>query len=196
MTTLCPDRGRESRVLGRGQGFGRGQTGRPDGGVEAGDGSDHQRCQECGAEDLGPRPATSGAGSSPHAAVTTKSRTTVWRENTARGYDPAAATPLGSIVPMPVDIDIAKVARLARLQLTQQELEAYGSQLVIILEHAARVQSLETDGVAPTAHPLPMENALRADEVEPSLDHDEVMGQAPEAIDGYFAVPQILEADG
>lgn len=97
---------------------------------------------------------------------------------------------------MPVDIDISKVARLARLQLTPQELAAYGSQLEIILEHAARVQSLDTDGVAATAHPLPMKNSFRSDEVEPGLDHDEVMQQAPEAVDGYFAVPQILEADG
>jgi aspartyl-tRNA(Asn)/glutamyl-tRNA(Gln) amidotransferase subunit C len=97
---------------------------------------------------------------------------------------------------MPVDIDIAKVARLARLQLTPQELEVYGSQLEVILEHAARVQVLDTDGVEPTAHPLPMTSWFRADVIEPSLDHDEVMRQAPEAVDGYFSVPRILEAEG
>lgn len=103
--------------------------------------------------------------------------------------------PLGSIAPMPVDIDIAKVARLARLQLTAEELEGYGVQLEVILEHAGRVQSLDTEGVAPTSHPLPSTNAFRADEVTASLDHADVMGQAPEAIDGYFAVPAILEGD-
>ena len=96
---------------------------------------------------------------------------------------------------MPVDIDIAKVARLARLELTADELAAYGSQLEVILDHAARVQSLPTDGVEPTSHPLPMTNSFRPDEVAPSLDHDEVMSQAPEAVNGYFSVPSILEAE-
>jgi aspartyl-tRNA(Asn)/glutamyl-tRNA(Gln) amidotransferase subunit C len=94
---------------------------------------------------------------------------------------------------MPVDIDIAKVARLARLGLSEEQLGAYESQLQDILEHAARVQALPTDGVAPTAHPLPMENAHRADEVGPTLDRDEVLAVAPDAVDGYFRVPAFLE---
>lgn len=93
---------------------------------------------------------------------------------------------------MPIDIDIAKVARLARLALSEEELERYGAQLQDILEHAARVQSLPTEGVAPTSHALPMVNAFRADEVGPSLDRDEVLAQAPAAEDGYFEVPPIL----
>ncbi|MDH3730710.1 MAG: Asp-tRNA(Asn)/Glu-tRNA(Gln) amidotransferase subunit GatC [Acidimicrobiia bacterium] len=96
---------------------------------------------------------------------------------------------------MPVDIDIAKVARLSRLELTPEELDGYGAQLEVILEHAGRVQSLATEGVEPTSHPLPSTNAFRADEVTPSLDHDEVMSQAPESVDGYFAVPSILEEE-
>ena len=96
---------------------------------------------------------------------------------------------------MPVDIDIAKVARLARLELTPEELEHYGAQLAVILDHAARVQALETEGVEPTSHPLPSTNAFRDDEAKPGLAHDEVMGQAPEAADGYFAVPRILAED-
>lgn len=96
---------------------------------------------------------------------------------------------------MPVDIDIAKVARLARLELTPDELAHYGEQLEVILEHAARVQALDTDGVEPTSHPLPSSNAFREDEARPGLDHDEVMSQAPDAVDGYFAVPRILAED-
>ena len=96
---------------------------------------------------------------------------------------------------MPVEIDIAKVARLARLELTADELELYGAQLEVILDHAARVQALDTDGVAPTSHPLPSTNSFRDDEVAPSLDHDEVMAQAPDPVDGYFAVPRILAED-
>lgn len=94
---------------------------------------------------------------------------------------------------MPIDIDIAHVARLARLALTEEELEGYRLQLGVILEHAATVQGLDTSSVTPTAHPLGFVNAFRPDEVEPSIDRDEVLGQAPEARDGYFVVPPALE---
>lgn len=94
---------------------------------------------------------------------------------------------------MPVEIDIARVARLARLELTPEELESYGAQLEVILEHAARVQSLPTQGVAPTSHPLPQRNVFRDDEVRPSLDRDEVLSQAPDRDGDYFVVPRILE---
>lgn len=93
---------------------------------------------------------------------------------------------------MPVDIDIAKVARLARLALTDEELEAYGEQLEHILEHAERVQALPTDDVEPTSHPLPLVNGFRADEVTECLDRDVVLAQAPDSADGYFRVPRIL----
>ncbi len=94
---------------------------------------------------------------------------------------------------MPVDIDIAKVARLARIGLTPDEMAHYGTQLEGILEHAARVQALPTDGVAPTSHPLPMVNNLRSDEVEPTLDREEVLAQAPDREGPYFRVPPFLE---
>jgi aspartyl-tRNA(Asn)/glutamyl-tRNA(Gln) amidotransferase subunit C len=93
---------------------------------------------------------------------------------------------------MPVDIDIAKVAKLARLELTADELARYGAQLGDILEHAEKVQALPTEGVAPTSHPLPMTNAFRPDEVTPSLDRDEVLSYAPDAEGPYFRVPKIL----
>ncbi len=94
---------------------------------------------------------------------------------------------------MPIDIDIAKIALLARLGLSDEELAAYGSQLEDILEHAARVQALPTDGIEPTAHPLPMVNAHRSDEVELTLDREEVLTQAPDHVDGFFRVPAFLE---
>lgn len=94
---------------------------------------------------------------------------------------------------MPIEIDIAHVARLARLALTEDELELYREQLGVILEHAATVQGLDTSGVTPTAHPLDFVNAFRNDEVEPSLDREEVLAQAPESRDGYFVVPPALE---
>ena len=94
---------------------------------------------------------------------------------------------------MPIDIDIAHVARLARLGLSEEELAGYQAQLGVILDHAARVQEADTSGVEPTARPLPMVNAFRPDEVRPSLDRDEVLAQAPEHEDGYFRVPPHLE---
>lgn len=100
--------------------------------------------------------------------------------------------PFGTIPGMPVDIDIAKVAHLARLALSAEELETYGSQLEDILEHAERVQALPTEGVDPTSHPLPMVNGFRPDEVRPCLDRDLVLSEAPDAHEGQFRVPRIL----
>jgi aspartyl-tRNA(Asn)/glutamyl-tRNA(Gln) amidotransferase subunit C len=97
--------------------------------------------------------------------------------------------------PMPIDIDIAHVARLARLDLDEQALATYRAQLGVILDHAARVQSVDVEGVEPTAHPLGFTNAFRPDEVRPSLDRDEVLAAAPEARDGYFVAPPALEQD-
>jgi len=96
---------------------------------------------------------------------------------------------------MPVDIDIAHVARLARLGLGPDELEFYKTQLSVILDHAARVQTLEGEPHAGSAHPLRPTNVYREDVVKPSLDRDEVLAQAPESIDGYFAAPPAMEAE-
>lgn len=95
---------------------------------------------------------------------------------------------------MAVEIDIAHVARLARLDLSEEDLEGYKSQLADILEHAARVQSLEGDPEVEASHPLRFENAYRDDEVRPSLDRDEVLAQAPESKDGYFVAPPAMES--
>ncbi len=93
---------------------------------------------------------------------------------------------------MPIDIDIAHVARLARLALGADDLEAYRRQLGVILEHAARVQGLELDA-EPIANPLGLTNALRPDEVSPSLSRAEILEVAPEHRDGYFVVPPAME---
>jgi aspartyl-tRNA(Asn)/glutamyl-tRNA(Gln) amidotransferase subunit C len=95
---------------------------------------------------------------------------------------------------MPVDIDIAHVARLARLALSDEELDGYRSQLGVILEHAARVQEIDTGDLEPTSHPLNLASRFRADVVEPSLDRGEVLGQAPEVKGGYFVVPPALDS--
>ena len=89
--------------------------------------------------------------------------------------------------------DVRHVARLARLELTDAELDVFTGQLATILEHAAQVSALDTTGVEPTAHPFPLVNVLRPDVVKPSLPRDEVLAEAPDAEDGRFRVPRILE---
>jgi aspartyl-tRNA(Asn)/glutamyl-tRNA(Gln) amidotransferase subunit C len=88
--------------------------------------------------------------------------------------------------------DAEYVARLARLALTDTELDRYAEQLADVLEHAAAVSALDTEGVPPTAHPLPLRNVLREDREAPCLDRDVVLEAAPAAEDGRFRVPRIL----
>jgi aspartyl-tRNA(Asn)/glutamyl-tRNA(Gln) amidotransferase subunit C len=88
--------------------------------------------------------------------------------------------------------DAAYVARLARIDLTEKELDLYAGQLAVVLEHAAQVAAIDTTNVEPTAHPLPLKNVLRADEPVPCLDRDVVLSQAPAVEDGRFRVPKIL----
>jgi aspartyl-tRNA(Asn)/glutamyl-tRNA(Gln) amidotransferase subunit C len=89
--------------------------------------------------------------------------------------------------------DVEHVARLARLDLADAEVEQLTEQLGVILEHAAQVAALDTAGVAPTAHPLPLVNVFRADTARAGLDRDEVLAMAPSTEDGRFRVPRILE---
>jgi aspartyl-tRNA(Asn)/glutamyl-tRNA(Gln) amidotransferase subunit C len=88
--------------------------------------------------------------------------------------------------------DVEHVAKLARLALTDAETASLTGELAAILEHAASVSALDTEGVEPTAHPLPLVNVSRPDAVRPGLDRDEVLASAPAAEDGRFRVPRIL----
>lgn len=88
--------------------------------------------------------------------------------------------------------DVAHVARLARLDLTEEELERFTGQLGAVLEYASNVAALDTSGVEPTMHPLPLRNVLRADVVVRSLDREEVLAQAPVVEADRFKVPPIL----
>lgn len=88
--------------------------------------------------------------------------------------------------------DVEHVAKLARLALTDEEVDALTGELGKILDHAAQVSALDTDGVPPTAHPLPLVNVLRPDEPRPGISRDEVLAAAPAAEDGRFRVPRIL----
>lgn len=95
---------------------------------------------------------------------------------------------------MPIDrAAVDHVARLARLDLTDEERERMRAELTQILEHAERIQALDLDGVPPTSHSVSIRNAMRPDEVTPSLEPDEVLRNAPEVEDGRIKVPRIIE---
>jgi aspartyl-tRNA(Asn)/glutamyl-tRNA(Gln) amidotransferase subunit C len=89
--------------------------------------------------------------------------------------------------------DVEHVAQLARLALTEEEIERFTGQLGTILEHAADVAALDLADVPPTAHPLPIVNVLRRDEARPGIDRDEVLAQAPAVEDSRFRVPRIMD---
>jgi aspartyl-tRNA(Asn)/glutamyl-tRNA(Gln) amidotransferase subunit C len=88
--------------------------------------------------------------------------------------------------------DVAKVARLARLDLSIDELELMTAQLSGMLEHFADIDALDLAATEPMTQPYPLVNVLRPDVVAPSLDRDEVLAAAPAAEDGRFRVPPII----
>lgn len=88
--------------------------------------------------------------------------------------------------------DVAHVAKLARLAVSEDELDLFTEQLAAVLDHARDVEALDVGDVPPTAHPLPLKNVLRSDEPRPSLDRAEVLAAAPAVEDDRFAVPPVL----
>ena len=94
---------------------------------------------------------------------------------------------------MPVEIDIDHVAKLARVELADDEKARMRDQLAVILEHAAKVGEVAADDVVPTASPIPQVNVFREDGPEPSLSHDAAIANAPAAADERFLVPKIAE---
>ena len=91
------------------------------------------------------------------------------------------------------EIDVKYVAHLARLALTPDEEVKLTAQLGNILGYIEKLRELDVSGVEPTAHAVPMVNITRADEVRPSLPHDEAMRNAPAKANGLFIVPKIVE---
>lgn len=88
--------------------------------------------------------------------------------------------------------DVAKVARLARLRLSEAELDLFTEQLGRVLEHAEDIAALDLERVVATAHPFGLINVVREDVRTPCLDRDVVLAMAPDAEDGRFAVPRIM----
>jgi len=92
------------------------------------------------------------------------------------------------------DADVRKIAALARLELTPEEVEQFAKQLADILRHADALAGVDTSGIEPPSHPLPIGNAWREDEPVPSLNRDALLEQAPGASvrAGLFKVPKVL----
>lgn len=89
--------------------------------------------------------------------------------------------------------DVENVALLSRLEIPEAEIEKYTGHLNAFLEYADVLTGLDTEGVQPTAHVLPLKNVFRADEVKPSLERELALSNAPEKENGYFKVPKIVE---
>jgi len=87
---------------------------------------------------------------------------------------------------------VRHIAKLSRLQCTDEEIAMFTHQLGAILEYVAQLQELDTGNVEPLAHCLPIKNVFREDEVQPSLTADEALANAPQRDGDFFAVPKIL----
>ena len=88
--------------------------------------------------------------------------------------------------------DVAKLAGLARIDLTDAELDHLAPQLAVILESVAAVSAVAADDIPPSSHALPLENVFRADENTPCLSPEEALAGAPEVEQQRFSVPRIL----
>ncbi len=90
--------------------------------------------------------------------------------------------------------EVRKVAKLARLDLPEGELPAVADRLNRILGYIDQLQQVDTTGVEPLAHPLPLQNVFRPDEPVPSLTPDEALANAPKRVGNFFSVPAVFDA--
>jgi len=91
------------------------------------------------------------------------------------------------------EIDIARVARLARLELSVSEIKLFESQVTNILDFIDQLNKVDVAGVEPTSHPHLLSNVFRQDESRPSLDIEEFLKHSPKARGRFFEVPKIIE---
>ena len=89
--------------------------------------------------------------------------------------------------------DVEHVAKLARLEITETEKDAFSQQLSSILTYVEKLKTLNTKGVEPTATVLEQVNVFREDKARPSLPPEKALANAPEQSDGFFVVPKIIE---
>ena len=91
--------------------------------------------------------------------------------------------------------EVAHLARLSRLAVTEDELDMFAGQLDVILQSVARISDVAAADIPPTSHSVPLTNVLREDEVAPCLTRDEALSSAPDAAEGRFRVPRILDEE-
>ena len=89
--------------------------------------------------------------------------------------------------------DVEQVARLARLELTPAEKELFAEQMGSILGYVEKLKELDTEGIIPTSHAVPMENSFREDAVRPSIGLEKALANSPERAGSFFAVPKVIE---
>jgi aspartyl-tRNA(Asn)/glutamyl-tRNA(Gln) amidotransferase subunit C len=91
--------------------------------------------------------------------------------------------------------EVAHLARLSRLAVTEQELDQFAGQLDVILQSVARVGEVTAEDIPPTSHSVPLTNVYRDDVVQPSLTQEEALSGAPDSGEGRFRVPRILDEE-
>ena len=89
--------------------------------------------------------------------------------------------------------EVEHVATLAHLKLDEAEIATFTGQMDAILSYVDKLSELDTEGIIPTSHAVPMENAFRPDEISPSLGTAKALANAPERADGFFKVPKVIE---
>lgn len=89
--------------------------------------------------------------------------------------------------------DVEYVARLARLDLSSAEKALYAEQMDNILGYVEKLKELDTDGILPTSHAVPMENAFRPDQTNPALGAEKALANAPDKVAGFYRVPKVIE---
>ena len=90
---------------------------------------------------------------------------------------------------------VAHLARLAHIRMSEQELDTLSGELGLILDSISQVQEVAGEDVVPTSHPIPLTNVFREDEPRDMLTQEQALDQAPDSVDGQFKVPAILDGE-
>ena len=90
-------------------------------------------------------------------------------------------------------VEVEHVARLARLELSEPELDTFTVQMDSILAYVEKLNALNTDGIVPTSHAVPMENAFRTDQLRDAIGVDNALVNAPKHAESFFRVPKVIE---
>jgi aspartyl-tRNA(Asn)/glutamyl-tRNA(Gln) amidotransferase subunit C len=110
-------------------------------------------------------------------------------------YKAAVPVPsLAEFVTMNISVaDVEHVARLARLELSEDEKKLFAGQMGAILGYVEKLKGLNTEGILPTSHAVPMENAFREDATCPSIGIEKALANAPDRAESFYRVPQVIE---